>query len=136
MLSFWETALFSPRFFRFKYVAVNLGLRISPHPPYSNINSSKNLKDIALPFPLPLNIHLLEGPDKQRSRSKELLVPSTSLISSAGGPGYSSLIRTLGVSCGSGAAALSPRKPKALEQGEQGGDLFVWASFHLAFCSL
>lgn len=27
----------------------------------------------------------------------------------------------------------SPRKPKALEQGEQGGDLFVQTSFQLGF---
>lgn len=59
----------------------------------------------------------------------QLLDPSTSLTTPADCTGFSPLSTTLGVSCGSGAAALSPRKPQPLKQGERGGDLFVQLSF-------
>lgn len=60
---------------------------------------------------------------------QQCLVPSNSVVTSADCTGFSPLFTTLGVSCGSGAAALSPRKPEPLEQGERGGDLFVQISF-------
>lgn len=74
MLSFWETALFSPRLHRLICVAVNLDLQVSPHPPDSSINSLKNLEEPALPLPLHHKV-LPEGPASRAAPSSAAFSP-------------------------------------------------------------